>query len=343
MSAVSVKLLQAIVTGAAMRGAAPDELLGAADLQAEQLADPDGRVPGACELRLWREATRLTGDDCLGLHMAESLPIAAHGALGFAVRGSATLGDAYQRVARFVHLARQGVGLQLARDGALVWLRHVPPAGEPPPSRHSVEWFMANLLMIARRGGDPASRPRAVRFRHPAPTRTDEHRRFFGPGVRFSQAEDELALDAALLAQPQREAEPALADLLDQHLEAALANLPAESGLLARVRRGVVEELRQGREPALETLARRLHMSPRSLQRRLREEHTTLQALLARLRADLAVRYLGEADQSISEVAFLLGFSEMSTFHRAFKRWTGVTPAAYRRGHRGGHASGSVA
>jgi AraC-like DNA-binding protein len=329
----AVRVVQAIVAGAAAQGVAPAQLLATVGLRADELVDPDARVPRSAELALWQSATLLTGDDCFGLHLAEALPIDVYGALGFATRGSATLGEAYRRVARFIRVLRSGVALEIVADGAVVRLRHVAPAGEAPPSRHAVEWLMANLVVMARKGVDPAVAPREARFRHPAPARTDEHRRMFGAAVRFAQDHDELALDATLLARPQREAEPALASVLDRHLDEALARLPA-AGFLDRIRAALADDLRRGGEPTLDTLARRLHMSSRSLQRRLQHEGTSLQALLAGLRADLAARYLGEADCSISEVAFLLGFSEVSTFHRAFKRWTGKTPAAFRRERR---------
>src|SRR5262245_58421573 len=134
----------------------------------------------------------------------------------------------------------------------------------------------------------------------------------------------------------QARAEPALAQLLDQQLAAQLAALPAEeASFLDRIRSALFAELDRG-EPTLEAIAARLRMSPRTLQRRLREEGSSLSAVLDRLRAELALRYLGEPRTSIGEVAFRLGFSDPTTFHRAFRRWTGQTPAEYRRGHRPG-------
>jgi AraC-like DNA-binding protein len=327
----SVRLLQAIVAAAAARGVPPERLLAAAGLRREELADPDGRVPRACELRLWDAVRASTGDESFGLHMAESLPVEAYGAMGFATRSSATLGEAYRRIARFVRLMRSGVRLEIVEDGAVVRLRHLPPAGEAPPSRHAVEWFMATLVLAARRGVEPGCVPLEARFSHAAPPRVDEHRRVFGAALRFAADRDELALPAALLARPQVGAEPGLSSMLDRHLDEALARLPAGHGVIDRVRAGVVEALRRGHEPTLAQLALETRMSARSLQRRLQQEGTSLQALLEQIRAELAARYLADGGYSISEVAFLLGFSEVSTFHRAFKRWTGATPAAFRR------------
>jgi AraC-like DNA-binding protein len=329
MSAVSVKVFQAVVAGAAAAGVPPDELLRAAGLAAADLADPDGRLPRACEVRLWQEAARSTGDDCFGLHLSGTLAVGDLGALGFAVRSSATVFDAYQRVARYLHVLAQGAVLQIHLDGDAARLRHMPPLLAPAPSRHAVEFLMANLLLVGQRGVGAAITPRAARFRHTAPASTGEHRRVFGPGVRFAEEHDELVIDRELLSRPQVQAEPALCEVLDRHLSALADRLPADGGFLERVSGCIVAELSRG-EPTLLSIARRLHMSPRSLQRRLQQEGSSLQSLLGDLRADLAVRYLGESRESISEVAFLLGFSEVSTFHRAFKRWTGETPAAYR-------------
>jgi AraC-like DNA-binding protein len=335
MSEISVKLFQAIVAGAAMAGVAPNELLAAAGVDPADLADPDGRLPMALEVRLWSEAVRLSGDDCFGLHLAERTPIEAFGALGFALRSSATLGDAYRRMIRYFRLIAHGPSLEIVIDGDVARIRHEPPPGPVAPSRHAVECFLVNLVACVRFGVDPAYVPRAVSFRHPAPARTAEHRRVFGPGLRFGQAGDELVIERALLDRAQKDAEPALGAVLDQHLSAQLAALPASPGnFLDRVRSALAAELADG-EPALPALAARLRMSPRSLQRRLQQEGSSLSSLLDRLRADLAVRYLAESQDSIAEVAFLLGFSDVTTFHRAFKRWTGVTPATYRKDPRG--------
>lgn len=332
MSHISVKVIRAIVAGAAAFGVDPAELLGAAGIDPAELADEDGHVPHSAERRLWREAVRRTRDESFGLHLSERLAVDTFGALGFAVRSSATLGEAYRRAARYLRLLVHGPALSIHLEGSSAILRHEPPRG-PVPSRHAVEFFFGNLVMIARHGVDATFVPRSARFRHEAPARTDDHHRLFGPDVRFGQARDEIAMDRAALEKPQSHAEPALGEVLDRHLGALLAALPESASFMDRARSALAAELGRG-EPSLTALAGRLRMSPRSLQRRLQQEGTSLSSLLDDLRAEMATRYLGESRESISEVAFLLGFSEVSTFHRAFKRWTGVTPAAFRRDQR---------
>lgn len=334
MGSASVRIFQLVIAGAAAAGVPPPALVAAAGLEPAALADPDGRLPRALETRIWQEAARLAGDDAFGLHLAERNAAPGFGALGYALRSSATLGDAYARLIRFVRVAVQGPVLSLELDGPLARLRHTPPAAPPPPSRHGVEYLVATLVEMARQGVDREFRPRAVSFRHAAPAHLDEHHRVLGPRVQFGADRDELVIERARLARPQREAEPALASVLDGHLASQLAALPTDddAGFLDRARAALAAELDGGEgEPALGAVAARLHMSRRSLQRRLQVEGSSLSALLDRLRAELAVQALGDARESIGEVAFRLGFADVTTFHRAFKRWTGVTPATYRR------------
>jgi AraC-like DNA-binding protein len=336
MGTVSVQVFQLVAAGAGAAGVAPPVLLAAAGVDPGALADPDGRLPRTLEARLWQEAARLTGDEAFGLHLAERSEAAGFGALGFAVRSSATLGEAYARVMRFVRVVVSGPTLTLASDRRVARIRHAPPRTPPPPSRYAIEFLLATLVVVARRNGETAFVPRAASFRHAAPARLDEHRRMFGPGLRFSADEDELVIERERLDRPQAHAEPALAGVLDRQLAAQLADLPAEdASFLDRTRGALCAELEHG-EPTVEAIAARLHMSPRSLQRRLQQEGSSLSSVLDRLRADLAVRYLEEARVAIGEVAFRLGFSDATTFHRAFRRWTGQTPAEYRRGRAAG-------
>lgn len=329
MSGGPSKLLHALVAGAAARGVEPATLLAAAGVDAELLADPDAEVPMAAQQRLWQEAPRLTGDDAFGLHLGELLQAADFGGLGFAVRSSATLGEGYARVARYLRLIHPAARLEVVEADGHALVRHVPPPASTPP-RHASEFMLGVLTQVGRREAGEGFRPREVRFRHAEPERLDEHVRTFMCPLRFLQPHNELVLGREALATPLVRAEPALCEVLDRHLQELLARLPTSASFLDRVRGGLVAELRDG-EPTLERLAKRLRTSERSLQRRLQQEGSSLQALLAEVRTSLAIRYLTERRESIAEVAFLLGFSEVSTFHRAFKRWTGVTPAAYRR------------
>lgn len=335
MSADSGRLLDALIAAVVARGVEPARLLAAAQVEHLQL-DADGEVPVIVQQRLWQEAPRLAGDDAFGLHLGETLRAHHVGGLGFAVRSSATLGESYGRIARYLRVVHPEAGLALVESGSRTLVRHVPPPDVTPP-RQAIEFTLCVLTQIGRHEAGPEFRVREVRFRHPRPERVDEHERIFACPLRFDHAHDELELDREVLALPLQRAEPGLCEVLDRHLQDLIARLPSHASLLDRVRAALVGELRDG-EPTVERLAARLHMSERSLQRHLQKEGSSLQSLLAEVRTSLAIRYLADRRESIAEVAFMLGFSEVSTFHRAFKRWTGLTPAAYRRSN--AHSNG---
>jgi AraC-like DNA-binding protein len=169
-----------------------------------------------------------------------------------------------------------------------------------------------------------------VCFEHPRPRTVDEHRRIFGCEVGFDAPEHAVTFHRDALVLPVVQADPRLGALIDRYAEELLRRLPRGNALSDRVRQLVAESLCDG-DHGLEPIAGRLRMSPRTLQRRLQDESTSHQQIVDELRHELALKYLAEPAVSIGEVAFLLGFSDPSAFHRAFRRWTGTTPGEHRR------------
>src|SRR6185437_17141686 len=147
---------------------------------------------------------------------------------------------------------------------------------------------------------------------------------FRGP-LRFAQPENALVLPESALELPMVKAGAALKTLLERTASEILQRLPKTDTLIAHVRKLLAEELRGG-DPGIARLARRLHTTPRTLRRRLDEAGVTHREILDQLRRDLAHQYLRQEAIAISEVAFLLGYSDASPFHKAFKRWSGVSP-----------------
>lgn len=320
-----------VVAAAAKRGVPASELLAAAGLDPQSLIASDGRVPAEAALRLWRAAAGLCGDPGFGLSLVDDLHPYYVTGLGFAVQGSATFGDALHRLARFFALVNQQAELELVDDGRLVRVRLVVRAELGVEElRHPVECLLAVLLWTGRRATGAALQPVAVAFRHAAPAELAAHERAFGIAPRFEQPWDELVLARAALATPHRSPSRELLALAERRLQRQLAELPPVEAFAARVRRMLREELSLG-EPTLARLAARLRVSERTMQRRLSSEGTSIQALLDEARREISLRRLAESNQSIGEISFLLGFAGVSAFHRAFKRWTGSTPAAYRQ------------
>lgn len=318
---------------AGVAGVQVEALLGAANLDSALFAGPDIHLLHSQELRLWGEAARMSGDDDFGLHLAEWVAPRSEelfDILCFALRSSPTLGDHYRRVARYMRLVHPGVRVSLEEEARVARLVHSHRREPALPSRQPVEAFFALALLLGRRAVGEEFTPREVCFRHARPARVREHERLFGAPVRFGCPRDELVVDGAHLERKPLHAEPLLLALLDRQLDGMLAIQPERDGLLELVQSAMRDEL-PDREPSVASVAAKRHMSPRSLQRRLREEGTTFAELLEELRRDLALRYLRDPRIGIAEVGFLLGFRDVTAFHRAFRRWTGTTPASYRR------------
>lgn len=171
-------------------------------------------------------------------------------------------------------------------------------------------------------------RPLRVRLKHAAPRDTARHREWFGPRLEFSASEDELVLARADLDRTALAPDPTLSRIVQAHADAALARLPDRGDLRARVRALILELLAEG-TPTIETLTARLGFSRRTLQRHLEGLGTTFAKELDGARHALALGYLADR-VSVQDTAFLLGFSDVSAFHRAFQRWTGQTPQKWR-------------
>jgi AraC-like DNA-binding protein len=222
--------------------------------------------------------------------------------------------------------------VDLTMDGERAVLRHSLPGGAAAP-RQSAEFIVAGWVRAGRAVTGIEWTPVEVRFAHASPPDATEHAAFFRAPVRFAMGENALELDRSLLALPCIRPEPALVGVLDRYAADRLEKVPLVASLADRVRLVLEEDLRDG-EPAAKHVASRLRMSVRTLTRQLADEHTSFRQILDRLRHTLAARHLAAGELAIGEVAFVLGFSELSSFHRAFKRWTGTSPAEFRQRHR---------
>jgi AraC-like DNA-binding protein len=327
---LSVLAVRVIAMGAARGGLPPAELCARFGLDPALLADVDARVPVADVVALWHEVPRLVADDDFGLHLAELAASAPQGLGGQLIAASPTLGDGLSRILRFERVFHDVRTSELALEGDEATFSHDTRGGLPLP-RHAAEFGWAWLLLIARRVTGAAIVPRRVTFSHPAPPRLDEHTRILGVRPSFGAEVPRLVLARAELARACLSADAALAEILDSHARSLLARLPSTPELIAQVRAAAMESLARG-DLTVASVARRLGLAPRTLQRRLADEHgSSFQSVADDLRADLARQWLASPTMAVAEVAFALGFADQSAFHRAFVRWTGQTPGQFRQ------------
>ncbi len=205
----------------------------------------------------------------------------------------------------------------------------------PPgaPVRQRVEFTVSVLFCYARRAIAGDWNAMDVFFEHAPPSDVSEHRRIYGQVPRFAARQSGFSFARELLVRPLVTGNPTLVELLERLAARLLADLPPVTSVAGALRDLCI---RDGfdHDLTLEAAARRLHLSPRTLQRRLRDEGTSHHEVVDDARRYLAGRMLTQSGLGIAEVAFALGFSEPSALHRAFKRWTGMTPAEYRRAAR---------
>jgi len=329
---LTIRAIRPLVSGLRECGHDVSQILAAVGIDEAMLEDPDGRVPTTLAMTLIARAVERTGDSNLGLHLAERAQLGSFDVHFFAMASSPTLGAAYQRLSRYQRLIHETsrVDLEVGPDRAI--LRHQLAGGAAAP-RQTAEFLVAAWVRAGRVITGLEWVPKEVHFMHPSPADATEHARFFRAAVHFAMGENALVLASSLLETPCTGADAALLGVLDRYAADRLDQNPRTAGIADRVRAVLMEELRGG-DPTASRLAGRLKMSVRSLNRLLAAENTSYQHLLDGLRRDLAERHLAGRQLSIGEVGFLLGFSELSSFHRAFKRWTGRTPAQFRRDYR---------
>jgi AraC-like DNA-binding protein len=309
-----------------------DAVMARAGVARAEIDDPDARLSGAQADAVWREAFAVARDPQLALHAAEALPFGAYRVLDYLGTTGPTLGEGLRRVAAYFPLVdpRGVLRVEERPEGAAIVFS--ARAGTPLP-RPAQEYTLAVLLLRARHASDPAWRPAAVELAFPRPSDVSEHARIFGVPPRFDSADAALVLPGDVWTRPTRARDAGLFAVLDDHARALLARTPsAEDDLVACVRAAIAAEL-TGRAPSLPSVARRLGMSARSLQRHLERERTSFAQAVDHVRRERAEAALLAPDVAIGEVSWLLGFSDQSAFARAFRRWTGQSPARWRRTH----------
>ena len=330
---VSVRSVRPVLGHVEHLGIPLADVLAGAGLERQVFDDDEARVPHEAALAVWREAVDRSGDAFFGLHTAERIRPGAFDVLDYAIRASATLGDGLVRLTRHHRALHDVARIDLEHDGSVVRLTHVLPPAAPVLPRHPAEFIVAGWLVVARQATGRDLTPEEVTFRHAAPADVSEHRRLFRARVRFGSASNGIVLRRDLLDVPLVKADSGLCAVLERHVSDLVAKMPAPSTLNERVRQMVASELASG-VPTGAVLAKRLHMSRRTLQRQLADEGTTLREIIDALRRELALRYVGDRELALCEIAFLLGFSDQSSFHRAFVRWYERTPARYRQDRR---------
>jgi AraC-like DNA-binding protein len=304
-------------------------LLRTVGLDREAIDNPSLRIPYADMMMLAEHAARMTKDTAFGLHVGERVEQHEYGLVGRAVVTSSTLGQALRSLVRYLPIWTNVGVFKLDVDGPVAHFQWEYTNSSLPEPRHDCETTMATVARFNRFCSGRGWIPREVWFRHPKPKDTTEHDRIFRAPARFGMAANALLLDAESLKVPLRTAQPTLhleaLDTAEKLLAKACEGASFSQGVLSFIR----QQLSRG-DFDLDSAARHLCVSRRTLQRKLKEESSSYRHLVQQARQDLAEYLLGTGITA-TETASALGFSESCAFHHAFHKWHGVPPGAPRR------------
>lgn len=264
----------------------------------------------------------------LGLRAVEKVAPSDFDVLEYAAISSATLGEAIRVAIEYVRLMTDASDFRLDVEGDVAYWRFRMRDGVAFP-RPAAEFVVALYLRLGNRIAGRQLEPTEVRFAHSATGDTAIYEQTLHCPVHFDAPETAIVFPAERLSTRLPGADAGLQAVLERVAREMLEKLPRSDSWTDRVRECIAKELQDG-NPGLDHVASLLEQAPRTLRRRLKEEGTSHSQLLDELREDLAKRYLGEHMVSLTEIAYLLGFSEPSAFHRAFRRWTGKSATEFR-------------
>jgi AraC-like DNA-binding protein len=301
---------------------APDAVLAGLPITMTALADPTTRVPlKVCEAIVTR-AHALTGEPALAFHLGTSTRVSSHGFLGFAAMTASTARDALELAVRFASTRTFALGLALYVEGSVASLVIEERTDLGPIREFCV---LALMVTLWRHGheltGKVLTGVGECAFAAPAYMKAMP----LGSMLRFDQPVNRLVFDPAVLELPLRSADVVATQLAREQCERELASL-IEPGVPGRTRAALVANT----AAALDDVARALHVSPRTLKRKLAEGGTTFSAIRDEVRCQRSLLLLDNRALTVGEIAEQLGYRELPSFTRAFRKWTGTTPAAYR-------------
>lgn len=320
--AISIVLVRPLAFALANAPRGLERFFEATDLTPEMLTDAETRISASQFCVAWAEAIRLSGDPLLALHIAEATPPGAFGIVEYVCRSAPTLRDALGQWCRFLGILDDAVEVGLVESRGRWALRVITESEAPAPASH--ELCFALIVRHARTLVE-GFRVAEARFTHRATdSHAAQHRAYFEAPVCFGAEQTELVFETPALDAPLKTADPSLLAILLPTADEKRARTSPHPLFTDQVRRALRTALTND-DAQLDRVAKRLGMTGRSMQRRLKDEGTSFQNVRDDMRRELADRYLGDG-MSFAEIAFLLGFSEPSAFFRAFKRWTGLTP-----------------
>jgi len=307
-----------------------DKIFGNVGIAPEMAGSPTLKLKLSSFCELFEESSRLTQFDNFGLWFGNRFKPRDLGLWGYAAVSSPTLGSALENLVGLFRFHQESSAMNFVRgpDGMLR-LEYQIVAPDIVERRQDAELSLGMFLNVLRECCGPAWAPEEVHFEHPQPQEWRDHERAFSAPVYFSQSKNALLFRSDILDRPMPDSDLTLMAMMQNCLEQLGSRADGSGSLVDQVRSIIRTKLSSG-YPALDQIAEALRLSSAAIQRELAREGLTYKDLVEVTRRDLALMYLKQRQLQFSEIAFLLGYSELSAFSRAVRRWTGEAPRTVR-------------
>lgn len=292
------------------------------------LENPDLRVPADNHYRLWEYAEQVTGNPGVGLQAGQVVDPERMGLVGYVFFNCDNLGQAVTQYVRLHRLINETVTLSFEQVGELAILTWQPDA-PTHYCRQDMDRTLAAALSRTRHFIQPSIHAEWAEIAHPQPAYAAEYEKLLGGPVQFGCPVTRLAFESRHLSHLIPHRNPYVYSAVLKQVNSVLARLQPKRSFGRKIRKLISMQMSTNRIDA-DSLAKQCHMSRQTLYRKLKKEGLGFHELVEQVRKDKALRYVAADQYALGEIAFLLGFSELSAFSRAFKRWTGIAPAQYR-------------
>lgn len=329
----SVQEIHTLVTLLHAEGESGDALLKAARLSERDLTNPHRLVSARQRILAYRFARERSHDPCIALRCGVETRLAAYGIWGYALMCCGSLAEVLDFGFRYLKLAGPLMqkSLYLTPEHVIFRAEDSLMLSELFPFALEI-WWSSIYSAMAGVLGKPLSLS-SISVAYPAPAHHREYENIFGCPAVFGSSHCDMVFSRAYLDEQPLQANTMTAELCEELCSQLLCNLDASSDLAAAIRNLLLRSTKH--YPSLDIVAAKMHMSPRTLRRKLKLEGTSFQRILAETRASLAKEYLATTNMSLAQVAELVGFSDPANFQSAFKKWVKQTPAQFRRHHLG--------
>lgn len=308
-------------------------LLQELNIPEEATDEPSNRIPLATYMRLLERAAILANDPHIGLHVYEKKNISEFGLFGYALLTAPTLRDAMLVSSNHQHAIQDRTELSLSMQGDRFTMAYEVDYGDIPYCRHDSEIAIMFGLRLMRVLIGESWSPSEVHFQHAMVGDGAAYRDAIRAPVLFEQSCNRAIFDSAELDRSMPMADDGLFEILRGDLQRVIDDISVGSSLATDIKQAIRKELETGL-PGIDDIANRLAVSRRTLQRRLADESLSFTDILEDTLEKMALHYLEATEFSLIDIALLLGYSDMSSFGRAFKRWRNCTPTQHRRSYR---------